>query len=298
MVPNFDVLTAKLYTILFLMGLFQWPAAMMAQDSIPEKNIKTAFPVVPYQYSLHFSHTDTSLNFGRAVVEDVYSIAKSPFKWKGKDWRNAGIITATAGLLYAFDEPLYTSLDGLRGETAHHLSTYFFDPIGDYRYHLVAMGGLYTIGCILDDTKTKNVAILTGEAILITGALTQVVKLTTGRQRPVETDPLNPYMWKGWNNHSSFWSGHAATAFSVASVMSGIYKDKLWVSLTSYSLASTVCLVRVIEEQHWPSDVFVGAVVGTAIGKLVVYNYKSRAVKITPYSTGLITGVLFRYAFK
>ena len=51
--------------------------------------------------------------------------------------------------------------------------------------------------------------------------------------------------------------------------------------ITCYGLATAVGLSRLIEDDHWLSDVFVGAVVGYAIGKMVVRN-QDRRLQLSP----------------
>ncbi|MCD4731280.1 MAG: phosphatase PAP2 family protein, partial [Bacteroidales bacterium] len=51
-----------------------------------------------------------------------------------------------------------------------------------------------------------------------------------------------------------------------ASVLAQGYKDKLWVGITSYSIATLVGLSRLHDGKHWATDVIAGAAIGTAIG--------------------------------
>jgi membrane-associated phospholipid phosphatase len=52
-------------------------------------------------------------------------------------------------------------------------------------------------------------------------------------------------------------------------MMQQVYKDKLWVGILSYGLATGVGLSRVYDNVHWSSDVLVGAALGFAIGQSV-----------------------------
>ncbi len=248
------------------------------------------FGHVPFNYSLSFNHTDSSLNVWKNGVVDLSWMVTSPVRWQGKQWGNFLLVGACAGLVYAFDEPIYKAFDPIRGEAMHRASDWFLDPIGEYQVQLGILAGLYAYGWISNKNLPRNVAILAGEAVLLTGGLTQIAKFSSGRLRPYETSPLNPKDFTAWNTQSSFWSGHTATSFALAAVFSEVYSDKMWVKITSYGLASTVGITRIVEEQHWPSDVIVGAVVGTFIGRMVTRNYKRRARAI-PFISGDVSGV-------
>lgn len=267
------------------------------QDSLQNITVSETFPVVPFNYSLRFKDTESTLNVWRNGANDVFHIIKSPVRWKGKEWGIAAGIVAGGGLIYLIDEPLYESADFLQGNSTNNFSKYFLDPLGDYRYQAAALAGLYGISWITQNEKARNATILTAEGLLITGAITMFANFMTGRKMPNETHPADANIWMGVNHSSSFWSGHTATSFTIATVLSGIYNDKLWVPITSYTLATLVGMSRVVEGHHWTSDVFVGAAIGTMIGRMVVMNYKKRAVKFTPYYTGTFKGISAQYAF-
>ena len=69
-------------------------------------------------------------------------------------------------------------------------------------------------------------------------------------------------------SHRSLPSGHAASAFAVATVVSRHYSNHRWVPWVAYGLASAVGFSRVTTSAHLASDVFVGAVLGYSIGRL------------------------------
>ena len=66
----------------------------------------------------------------------------------------------------------------------------------------------------------------------------------------------------GSNNHS-FPSGHTATAFMAATMLSKEYGHiSPWVTVGAYSMATATGLMRIANNKHWLSDVMVGAGVG------------------------------------
>ncbi len=60
-------------------------------------------------------------------------------------------------------------------------------------------------------------------------------------------------------------SGHTATAFIVAGLLSAQY-TKCWIYILSIALAAFVGLSRIMIGVHWPADVMLGAILGWLIG--------------------------------
>jgi hypothetical protein len=51
------------------------------------------------------------------------------------------------------------------------------------------------------------------------------------------------------------------------------YKNVPAIPIISYSMASLIGFSRIIENRHWATDVFAGALLGLACGTQVVNNY-------------------------
>ncbi|MDY7024937.1 MAG: phosphatase PAP2 family protein [Pseudomonadota bacterium] len=71
--------------------------------------------------------------------------------------------------------------------------------------------------------------------------------------------------------HSAFPSGHSATVFAFAAVISLYYRQHRWLVMVLIVAASLVALSRVIVGAHWPADIFFGAGLGWLCG-LLGYN--------------------------
>jgi membrane-associated phospholipid phosphatase len=79
------------------------------------------------------------------------------------------------------------------------------------------------------------------------------------------------FKYKGsLTNGGSFPSGHSASAFAVATVISGRYREHRWVPWVAYGVAAGLSLTRLPDQAHFPSDVFFGAALGYGIGHLVL----------------------------
>jgi membrane-associated phospholipid phosphatase len=123
------------------------------------------------------------------------------------------------------------------------------------------------------------------------------LKYAVGRARP-NADRGTHYFTPFSSSNASFPSGETTQAFAVASVIAAHY-DPLWVSVSSYGVASLVGIARIYEDAHWTSDALAGALIGTAVGTAIVhYNEKRRkadqegtAVFITPLISPRTAGV-------
>lgn len=70
-------------------------------------------------------------------------------------------------------------------------------------------------------------------------------------------------------SYNAFPSGHTAQAFSAATLFNDNFaKGKLWLQCLSYSSASAVGVLRVLNERHWTSDVIAGAGFGILSAKI------------------------------
>ena len=227
---------------------------------------------------------------------DAKGIAIAPYHWSYKEWIAASVTVGGGLLLYAFDDDIQKLV--LRNKTTNtnlYLG-YIFDPLGSGLYSLPTLGILYGYGAIWKNDKAKETALKGLEAFILTGVTVQIIKELTQRHRPYADVPSNPYLWNGPQNlipDASFPSGHSAAAFAVATVISCSYSDLIWVPIVCYSLASLTAVARVVENNHWASDAFVGSAIGFAIGRLV-YHGSYRRLQILPVSPAG-QGVTFIY---
>ena len=144
-------------------------------------------------------------------------------------------------------------------------------------------GGTYLIGRVAGKERLRDTGWMSLEALAHTQVVVQGIKLATQRERPPEITERRGF-WKGGG---SFPSGHAASAWAFATVISRQYGDKKIVPIAVYSLATVVSAARLSARRHYASDILVGGVVGHLIGR---YIHKShgpadqphRAVAVTP----------------
>ncbi len=188
-----------------------------------------------------------------------------------------------------------------------HLPRWFiwlFDQITDFGksgWFLFPLGILFLVLAALPTPLTRisqavlaTITVRIGFlflAIGVPGLFVTIVKRMIGRARPTvggHIDPFlfHPFIWRA--DFASLPSGHATTAFSVL-----VAFGSLWPRWRAQVLiyAALIALSRMVVMAHYPSDVFAGALVGTA-GALMVRRYF--ALRRFGFSIGA-NGVLHQY---
>ena len=137
---------------------------------------------------------------------------------------------------------------------------------------LAAPIGIFIAGTIKKNDKLKHDAISIGVSQLFSSILTVGLKLGINRPRPSVTYPndIKKYSTAG---SPSFPSGHTSMAFNVATALTLNY-PKWYVYVPAYLWASSVGYSRMYLGVHYPSDVLVGAVIGSGTAILTEYGRK------------------------
>ena len=210
---------------------------------------------------------------------DGKNLLLTPFHWDRKDRLEFLLVASvTAGLFFA-DEELKKVAQRNRSDFSDDLAR-LVTP-SEHVYPTTVISSFYLGGLIFNRKKEKDTALYLLESLMFTQGITQVIKYSVGRARPFADK--GAYHFEGFRTHVSsyslsFPSGHAATAFSLASVIAEQYDNKV-IDWVSYSVASLAAWARVNDNVHFVSDVFVGGVLGTWVGKTIVRLNKNKDVK-------------------
>lgn len=132
--------------------------------------------------------------------------------------------------------------------------------------------GLFIFGLVMHDDYAAKTALLAGEAYADSAIPHVVIKIVSRRIRPSAMPPGSDYTHTFFRSTitpfgkgSSFPSGHAAGAFSIATVIARRYGDHKWVPYVAYGIAGLFSFSRIPDRAHYPADVFLGAALGYAI---------------------------------
>jgi membrane-associated PAP2 superfamily phosphatase len=131
-------------------------------------------------------------------------------------------------------------------------------------------------GYMRHDQYQVGTALLAGEAYADSAIVDLAVKAISRRKRPTDVPPGAPFndtFFAGGKSPfkgSAFPSGHAAGAFSVATVIASRYHNHRWVPWVMYGMAGAISFSRVTSLAHFPSDIFLGGALGYTIARFEV----------------------------
>lgn len=142
--------------------------------------------------------------------------------------------------------------------------------------NFAAAGGFYLFGRWHGDERARETGLLGAQAVADALIITELLKVAAGRSRPTRNrgreliDDADGEFAKG---RRSFPSGHTLQAWALATVVAEEYRHNPAVRYAAFGLAGFVSVARVTARKHFPSDVFVGSVLGYLVGRHVFREY-------------------------
>lgn len=211
---------------------------------------------------------------------------------KEKHWLLLGGATVITLTLIEYDEQIDGWIKPWKDKSSF-VSTVspLITDLGDV-YGYALLGGFAGYSILGHDYRAFRVSLLAAQAAIASGVWTRIGKTLAGRMRPgqlygdfeyKEDHWFGPFgqfkaMYnanRGIGAFDAFPSGHTGAAFAIATVFADQYVSYKAVPIIAYSLAGVVGVTRLIEHEHWASDVFVGGLIGYLCGKQVV-NYEKK----------------------
>lgn len=158
----------------------------------------------------------------------------------------------------------------LQNDVSRFLGKEFHEPI-DNILPLVPVAQIYAGKYLGFRSKnnfkqqTINVAVANTATLLLVTALKHTVK----KERPDNSDSL------------SFPSGHAAIAFTTATLLFYEYKESnIWYASSGFLFATATGVLRVANNRHYTSDVLTGSGIGLVSGILVSHLNPFQSVQL------------------
>ncbi len=255
--------------LLLLLSLIVFPQTPISAESKP----------FPYQYQ---PQLDGALLFSGVSLSTIY------FYYKGEQplLNASDLKTMKSKDINSFDQAASQNWS----ESAAHLSDITKDSV-------IYPSLLLSIPLMMDG-KWKELGILSTmivESYLLVQGITGVTKITMDRPRPyLFNDSLShekkTELAKEHSATRSFFSGHTSGAFAgaitMAKLIEDIYGPASWTPYVwggTLTLATLTGFLRFQAGVHYPSDILVGGLIGSAIGYFVPWiHHKDQAnIKFT-----------------
>lgn len=229
--------------------------------------------------------------YGRDLKAEIFA----PAQWSRSEWERAALTVGTIGVLMHEDQHIAHAIQARRDSRSNSIAR-AVTPIGGGRglqlSAAMIAAGLLSRNDVLRDTGRDAFE----SQIIAGGLITPLLKYGFGRQRPNQ-DEMSSHDFDPFTKQDSFPSGHATSAFALASAIAG-HSDGWVIPTVAYTLASSVAVARLNDNVHWASDVFAGAVIGTATGRMIARRHRPIARKaqwsITPMIGVRQVGLLMR----
>ena len=193
------------------------------------------------------------------------------------------------------DDDLMDVIQNNKSDRTKKLAAFGYE-MGRKEGLLPIVAGAYFLGVVFENDKMKDVGIISVSAQLAAQLVVEVFKEASGRERPRAGNGAYSF---NVNGAKSFISGHAAGAFSLATLLTDIFGEEYpIVPYLSYGVAAITAWSRMHDEGHWGSDVILGAVAGHLITRIVYRLYRGgdvpedqRNLYVVPYVDQSIDGL-------
>lgn len=131
--------------------------------------------------------------------------------------------------------------------------------------------GYFVAGLIYDNKQLKQKAAYTAAAILLNTATTTLLKNVIKRERPYHT--YTGIFPDKIESDFAFPSGHTSSAFATATSLA-ITTKKWYIAVPALAWSTGVGYSRIYLGQHYPSDVIMGALLGS--GSALICHWASK----------------------
>lgn len=229
-----------------------------------------------------------TINYVDQVVDDGKSLLLKPLTWELKDIFILAGITGVGFILNEYDEEIRKDAIkniGLYKEPFYKAAKYYGEPLTG----AVIVAGLYSYGELTDNNYFRLLSLDLFEAYLYSGLITSAIKFTTGRYRPYVNKGANSFLpFSIPYNRTAFPSGHTTLAVALSTVLASRVDNYFYKTLIFIPPVFTG-ISRILQDQHWASDVFVGAAVSYFVSSYIINKHKNNYNKSDKYS--IIPGI-------
>jgi membrane-associated phospholipid phosphatase len=203
----------------------------------------------------NFENSKSSLQLGTQYEENT-----------SDTFYKIGFVSASTGLLFLSDHMVRNNIK-MSTSAKDNTLLKVGNKYGVFYYNLGFSGALYLFQLVTNNKKNANTGKVLMESLIISGLASISIKYLLGRSRPYREEGVTKFNWFETDNiFNSLPSGHVITAFTTSTVLSRSIGNT-YVSVALYGLAGLTAYQRMASDNHWFSDVFLGASIGILIGE-------------------------------
>lgn len=209
-------------------------------------------------------------NFFKDILRDQRAIWTSPFHVGRDDAKWLAPLGVSTLALAATDQKTGQLSDGRR-----RISISKDISLAGSLYSTGGLAAIfYVTGRATGNARARETGRLGGEALINTALVYGALKTVSQRPRPTVDDAHAEFFDGG----QSFPSGHAASAWALATVIANEYRHRRAVQVGAYGIATAVSVSRYTSRRHFLSDVLVGSAIGYGIGRYVYKTHHDPAL--------------------
>jgi len=247
-----------------------WPFCLVFIIVLSAQAFAQSTPVAPSARPQPTPRPTTEKTFFANILRDQKGIWTAPFHWHESDAKWIAPLLLSTGALIVTDR----RTSGALVSHGDNLTRLRVSKDISYLGSAYAAGGtaalFYIAGRLKHNERAKETGLLAAEALLDSSIVAQGLKVASQRQRP----PVDNSSGEFFDGGSSFPSGHAISAWSVATVIAEEYGPRHpAVRYGAYALATAVGISRYTGRKHFLSDVLIGSAMGYGIGRYVYHQH-------------------------
>jgi len=250
-----------------------WASSPLPAQAIDDGPPAVAAPADPSSEPIEVPNRWTR-HLSSFTAEQVH-LWKAPFHLSRQDYREAATVIGIGAGLVALDSPLSRFSTTVQEKNLTKASN-SIGAAASWSGSLGFIGAFYLSGRLRNDAWQQDTAALALRSALHASLITATIKRLAGRERPRVENHRGRFGNVGEfsSSYESFPSGHASSAWAIASVVASRY-PKTWVRWTSYGGAALISVSRVTGKKHFYADIFIGSYLGYKIGKWVVKGHST-----------------------
>ncbi|EDM43968.1 PAP2 family protein [unidentified eubacterium SCB49] len=264
------------------------------------RNVLVLFCVIAFLFSFQSSAqertkpTDSSSVWttvkydANASYRSMKHAVTRPLQWKGEDFAKFGGLIAGTAIISLSDNQtsnFFTQQQNTYPRFLDDYGFYYAKPVN----FLIASASIYGFGLVTKNEQIRKTGVLIISSSVVAGYSQILARTAVGRARP--HSGFGKYAFEpfaGTQDYFSFPSGHTVLAVTMAHSIAKQFEN-VWVKSGIYALATLPPLSRLINGEHWLSDVAFGAAYGIIVVDCMdrflfntdTYNYKNKEKKIT-----------------